>query len=403
MSLANFQEHFSNSYEEVFQKTLVAKEVMNTRFEPTLRYGESIERFAYSIDGVLPRSVTRGSASTIDTVSDSVALLSVNLEFEMAFHISDGEMTQAGPLNPGTIIGGKIAHKLSQHLDGKCFAEVLNAEYDFDNGDLSGALTSTGTPITLNTTTVPQMVSRMPAKLMNKNNIDATSNTVLVVDALAASDITQYLLGKNIDLAGSTFKNGYTGPVHNAEMYVSENLTGEVVVGIATNVTANDTLVVEGVTFTAKATPAAAGEFDVAGSADATRAIIANAINNSSTGQDSASGYFQVSTANQNTLRNKDIVAVNDDTANTLTITGRGRLSVSETFTAVADTVSTNVLHAYFGKRGAIDLVVQDMQEVDMRKTADRRGYNIFSSYLAGLKTFDDGAKKFLDVLINAA
>lgn len=403
MSLANFQEHFSNSYEEVFQKTLVAKEVMNTRFEPTLRYGESIERFAYSIDGVLPRSVTRGSASTIDTVSDSVALLSVNLEFEMAFHISDGEMTQAGPLNPGTIIGGKIAHKLSQHLDGKCFAEVLNAEYDFDNGDLSGALTSTGTPITLNTTTVPQMVSRMPAKLMNKNNIDATSNTVLVVDALAASDITQYLLGKNIDLAGSTFKNGYTGPVHNAEMYVSENLTGEVVVGIATNVTANDTLVVEGVTFTAKATPAAAGEFDVAGSADATRAIIANAINNSSTGQDSASGYFQVSTADQNTLRNKDIVAVNDDTANTLTITGRGRLSVSETFTAVADTVSTNVLHAYFGKRGAIDLVVQDMQEVDMRKTADRRGYNIFSSYLAGLKTFDDGAKKFLDVLINAA
>lgn len=403
MALSNFQEHFSNAYEEIFQKTLVAKEVMNTRFEPVLRYGESIERFAYDIDGVRVRSVTRGSASTIDTVTDSTALLSINLEFETVFHVSDGEMTQAGPLNPGTVIGGKIAHKLSQHLDGKCFAEVLNAAYDFDNGDLSGALTSSGTPITLNSTTVPQMVSRMPAKLMNKNNVDATTNMVLVVDALAASDITQYLLGKNIDLAGSTFRNGYTGPVHNAEMYISENLTGEVVVGIATNLTADDTIVVEGVTFTCKAAPSAAGEFDLAGSADATRAIIANAINNSSTGQDSATGYYQVSTADQNTLRNKDISAVNDDTADTLTIYGRGRLTVTETFTATADGVTSNKLHAYYGKRGAIDLVVQDMKEVDMRPTSDRRGYNIFSSYLAGIKVFSDGAKKFLDVHINAA
>lgn len=403
MSLSNFQEHYSNSYEEIFQKTLVAKEIANTRFEPTLRHGESVERFRYSIDNVFPRSVTRGSASTIDSVTDTTALLTVDQEYEMVFHLSDGEMVQAGPLNPGTVIGGKIAHKLAQHLDGKVFAEVDNAANDFDNGDLTGALTSDGTGITLSSTTVPQMVSRMPAKLMNKENVDATTNMVFVVDALAASDITQYLLGKNIDLAGATFRNGYTGPVHNAEMYVSENLLGRVVVGIATNPTADDTLVVEGVTFTAKATPSAAGEFDIGANVDATRAIIANAINGSATGKDSATGYFEVSTADRATLTNKDIVATNDNTADTLTITGRGRLTVSETFTAGGDTVTSNVLNAYFGKRGAIDLVVQNMQEVDMRKTDDRRGYNIFSSYLAGIKTFTDGSKQFLRVLINNA
>ena len=42
------------------------------------------------------------------------------------------------------------------------------------------------------------------------------------------------------------------------------------------------------------------------------------------------------------------------------------------------------------------------MKNVDMRPTADRRGTNVFSSYLAGLKTFADGAKKFLDVKISA-
>ena len=405
MSLANFQEHFSNAYEEIFQKTLVAKEVANTRFESVLRYGESIERFRYDIDGVFARSVTRGSASTIDSVSDSTALLTVDQEFEMVFHLSDGEITQAGPLNPGTVIGGKIAHKLSQHLDGKVFAEVDNAANDFDNGDLTGALTSDGTGITLSSTTVPQMVSRMPAKLMNKENVDATSNMVMVVDAVAASDITQYLLGKNIDLAGSTFKNGYTGPVHNAEMYVSENLLGRVVIGMATNPTADDTVTINGVTFTFVATLGAAGDLHIGTTVDDTRANFAAALNDPTTAiaEAATTGYQVLSAADQQTLVNADIAASNDDSADTLTITGRGRLTVSETFTDGTDAVNSNVLNAYYGKRGGIDLVVQDMKEVDMRATDDRRGYNVFSSYLAGIKTFTDGSKQFLRVLINNA
>ena len=40
------------------------------------------------------------------------------------------------------------------------------------------------------------------------------------------------------------------------------------------------------------------------------------------------------------------------------------------------------------------------MKEVDMRITDDRRGTNVFSSYLGGIKLFADGAKKFLDVLL---
>ena len=86
----------------------------------------------------------------------------------------------------------------------------------------------------------------------------------------------------------------------------------------------------------------------------------------------------------------------------TLIGTGSGRLTVSETLTDGTDAWTLNIIHAYYGKKGAIDLVVQDMKEVDMRPTADRRGTNVFSSYLAGIKTFADGAKKFLDVHIVA-
>ena len=392
MALTDFRPEFDNAYQEIFQKVLVAKDIMNTRFEPTLRFGESVERVSYDISNVIVRDVTRGAASTIDTISDSSELLNINLEKEAVFHISDGEVTQAGPLNPGEVIGGKIAHKVAQDLDHRCFLEVRNANNTFDAGDLT-TTASTGTPITLDGTTVPQMTTRMAAKLRNKENQEVSTNMALVVDAYAASDIEQYLMGKDIDIAGSVFKNGYAGVVRNAVMYVSENLAGEYtqVVDVAT---ADETLIVEGVTFTAKATPSAAGEFDIAGSVDAQGAIMANMINGAATGQDSATGYFEVSDADRATLTNAQITASYDDATDTLTITGVGRIAVSTTMSGTTN----DWLNCYFGKKGAIDLVVQDMKEVDMRATDDRRGTNVFSSYLAGIKTFTDGSKKFLQV-----
>lgn len=405
MSLVNFREQFDNSYQEIFQKVLVAKEVMNTRFEAMLKYGESVERDAVDISGVRVRTVTRGAASTIDTVTDSSELLTINLEKEAVFHVSDGEVTQAGPLNPGEWIGSQIAIKVAQDLDARCFAEVLNASYAFDNGDLTTGV-SDGTPITLSSTTVPQLVTRMPAKLRSKNNQLVNTNMVLVVDSYAAADIAQYLLGKNIDLAEYVFKNGYTGDVSTAKMYVSENLTGTGVLARAQTPTDGDKVTIGGVVFTFKTTlstgPAVAGEVLIGGSADVAGANLAALINAPST-----------TTANGTALSAADaliitdtlkLVATNDNTADTVTIvgTGSGRLLLAGTLTNTNNTWSKNYINAYFGKRGAIDLVVQDIKPVDMRVTSDRRGTNVFSSYLAGLKTFADGAKKFLDVKIKS-
>lgn len=399
MALTDYKPQFDNAYQEIFQKTLVAKEIANTRFQSVLKYGESVERVAYDITNVLVRSVSRGAASTIDTVTDSSELLTVNLEKEAAFHISDGEVTQAGPMNPGEVIGGKIARKVAIDLDGQVFAEVLNASYDFDNGDLT-TLSSTGTSIALTSTTVPQLTTRMAAKLSLRNNIDTSTNMCLVIDAYGAADVAQYLLGKNIDLAGYVFKNGYTGVVNNAEMYISNNLSGEAVLGLATAPTDGDTVTINGVVFTFKTTlGSTAGNVLIGGSADAARLNLTTLINTPGT---TTTEGVALTAANQIIVSN--LVATDNASTNKMTLvgTGSGRLILSETFTDATDAWDKNFLHAYYGKKGAIDLVIQDMKEVDMRPTADRRGTNVFSSYLAGVKTFADGAKQFLDVLITA-
>jgi hypothetical protein len=399
LSLTDFKPQFDNSYQEVFQKAIVSKEVGNTRFESVLKFGESVERVAYDISAVRVRPTVRGSASTIDNVTDTSELLNINIEDEAVFHISDGEVKQAGPLNPGENIGAQIGLKVAISFDARFFAEVTNALYNFDNGDLT-TTASTGTPITLNSTTVPQMVSRMGAKLKRKNNQLVTTNMCLVVDAYAASDITQYLLGKNIDLAGYTFKNGYTGEVSNATLYTSENLSGEATLTSTGTFSDADTVTIGGVVFTAKTTlGATAGNFLIGANAAASITNLAALIN--TPGTTTAQGVA-LSAADQIIIEDVLGLTATATSATVLTIvgTGSGRLDLSESATNFSWT--TNFIHAYYGKKGAIDVVIQDMKEVDMRPTADRRGTNVFSSVLGGIKVFADGAKKFLDVWINA-
>lgn len=281
-------------------------------------------------------------------------------------------------------------------MDARFFAEVLNSAFTFDTGDLT-TLSSNGVPFAETSTTVPQMVTMMPAKLRRNNQM--LTNLAFVTDSFGAGLMSQFLLGKNIDLAGSVYANGYTGDVSNAQMYVSENLTGTALLTMATDPTDTNTVTINGIVFTAKtALTPLPGEFIRGVSADASRANLTSLINNPGT---TNATQVALSTADQDLVTDAyKLSAVNDNSANTmaLTGTGSGALIVSETLADAADVWSLNQIHAYFGKKGAIDMVVQDMKEVDMRPTTDRRGTNVFSSYLAGIKTFTDGSKKFLNV-----
>ena len=399
MSITNFKPQFDNAYQEIFQKVLVAKEIANTRFEALLSYGASVERVAYDISGVYVRTVSRGSASTIDAITDSNETLTINVEKEAVFYLSDGEVKQAGPLNPGEVFGGQIAIKVAADLDARIFYEVLNAAKAFDTGDLT-TLASTGVPITLSSTTVPQMVTRMPAKLRNANI--TLTNMALVVDSYAASDIEQYLLGKQFSIVESVFMNGYAGPIATAEVYVSQNLTGVAVSTPATTPTTGDTFVIGGVTFTLVTTGGGgigttAGNVLFSTTADAMTNLAA-LIN--APGTTTANGVA-LSVADQATItQTLKLAATAASTKITIIGTGSGRLVISGAANMIGANL-VNYLACYYGKKGAIDLVVQDLKEVDMRQTTDRRGTNVFSSYLAGVKTFADGAKKFLNVKIN--
>ena len=407
MSLLNFRPHFDNAYQEYFNKVLVALKVANLRFEPLLKYGETVERVYFNLSNVLVRSVTRGAASTIDTVTDTAELMTVDQEYEAAFHISDGEVTQAGPMNPGEVIGGNIGVKVATDLDSRIFHEILQAAQTFDAGDCT-ALVSNGTPVYLNVTTVPQMVTRLPAKLKRAEN-QVLTNMALVVDAYAAGDFAQYLLGKQFDIVSYIWKNGYSDEQFaQAEVYISENLTGETTLTSTQEVLVRTsqpynaaTFNINGVTFRWNhGALAAAGDISpglrTAAGLLVTFANLSAALSAPGT---SSGTYWAHQLASSSIIRDLHLtLTMSGTSAGIIRGRGAGRLFVSETMSN--GSFSSPFIHCYYGKKGGIDVVVQDLKKSDMRKTADRRGTNVFSSYLAAIKTFDDGSKKFLDVHI---
>ena len=396
-----FARAFDNTYQEFFPKVLVAMRIANTRLLSNLSYGQSIDRVRYDISAVDVQDRTPRVDGTVDLISDERETLTVDQDKMTLFNLFQKEMVQAGHLNPGTVIGGQVAIKLATYVDADVLGETRNAFADFDTGDLT-TLVSNGTPITLNSTTVPQAVTRLPAKL-RKNNQNL-SNLALVVDSYGISDMFQYLLGKNADFVNALFQNGYVNEqVASAEVYVSENLTAEAVLGLATEPTANDTVVINGVTFTFVASPAVAGDVDLGGSADVSRANLTAAIN---AGAGAGTAYIELSAANRRAItKTYRITATNNNTTNKMTIVGigAGRLTLSETFTDATDAWDKNFIHAYFGKKGAIDVVVQKETKMEMLQEPKQPGSkNISSTVIYGFKTFYDGSQKFLDFLIAA-
>ena len=383
--------------------------IANTRFESGMKFGDTVTRFILNLSAVRVRSFTNLTNQTIDPLTDSTENMTINVQVGAVFPIARLEKIQAGPLNPAMVAGKEIAIKVANHLDAVVLYEARNAWASFDTGNLTTA-TANGTPITLSSTTVPQMVAQSYAKLFS-NNV-AMTNLCWVLDPFSVSQIAQYPIGKDITSANTVFINGFSGHIFGAEVYTSNNLTSESLLSMATQPTDGDTVTIGGVVFTFKTTlGSTAGNVLIGGSADAARANLVALINAPAT--TTAQGVA-LSAADQiilqdvlgiGTASSYGIASTNDNTANTATIiaVGASRFAVSETFTDATDTWTYQFVSAYYGMKGAIDVAVQDQPTVEMRDEPQQLTTNIFNNVVAAVKTFSDGAQKFLHVKIKNA
>jgi hypothetical protein len=217
---------------------------------------------------------------------------------------------------------------------------VSGASLVLDNEVLGGSASSL-TPISVSSSN-PDDIATKAYELMQNAGVSGGSRPYFMMDPTTARQFKLFAMGAGFNTADRQLMKGFEiVPMWDFDYIVTPEVQRSQILTMATNPTADDTVTVKGVVFTFKASPATAGQVDIGGSADATRAILANAINGSSTGQDSATGYFEVSAADRLILKNAGVVATNDDTANTITVTAFSSIGGAETFTDGTDAWGT--------------------------------------------------------------
>lgn len=408
-----FKEQMDETYEEIFQKSIISAEIANSRFEKNLSYGATVKRVKMFIDGVRVRNIVAHQNRTIDQIYDGKELITINKNIGTSFRVMKREEKQAGPLSPSETAGMRIAMKTAILVDAWVLAETKNAFARFDNGDLT-TLVSSGTPVDFIKANVEAITARAQAKLSrNLGGIVGLVNTAWVVDSYGLAEITQYLMAKNTDFSKTIFQNGLVNDLKlsYAELYLSENLTSDIVLSFASNPSNNQTLTVGNFTFKFVSTiGTTAGNVLIGTTADDTRKNLADAINahQLDTPVDTATYIVFKNdlsdpdnpTFDQTLFAELGWTATNVTATNKVTLTGvgAGRQLVSATYTGYA--LDSNLVHFYYGKKGAIDVVIQQEVDTEVHDDPYQRAKIIFSDKLLGIKTFADGKQKFLDVTI---
>jgi hypothetical protein len=392
------KQHWMPNFQRELRKRLVAM-----RFAEVYTGPDRLITNPYGIDpaGYDGASQTSYSITDFTLGSDS---LTVNRRAGAAEHIDNIEQLQTRydlAMDRSTRHSFVTKDKIDQYVFGLPVAAGSSVQ-DIDAGYMSSGV-SNGTPIASSDSNIENTANAIIERLGLVNGA-LDRGITWAVSPFELTDISGFTQNNGFNVADAAIKNGFVtdSAFAGLDIVVTNNLTHTQVLGLATNPTADDTITVNGVTFTFKATPANPGEIDIGASADATRALIANALNGSATGQNSATGYFEVSAADRLKLSRLQLTAVNDDTANTPTVTTRGTLIAAEALTDGTDTWATVKRHTIAAVNKSIFLALPEGGgEYERKKVSGKHGEEITTSQVYNGTIWSRNYDEVLDVVMS--
>jgi len=388
---ADFAEIWAKEQQEVFYKENVAMKIADVSFKGQMSFGDTLNRPYRSANNV--QTYTRGTAITIDDKTDTQETLSVNKQFATGFYMDDFDKIQSS-YNLIANYAKDDGVYLSNQVDSDVLGEYSNAASTVDDGSIGG---TAGNGITLSTSNVLKTVSASK-KALAKQNI-AITDLFGVISPEFEDILVQYGAGRDTVMGDGFNKDGAIMDFYGFRLYRSNQTSGSAVLSLATQPTADDTVVIEGVTFTFVASPSAAGDIDIGASVDATRINLETLINAPTV---TTAGGVALSTNDARAFANAS--ATDSPSGDTLTVTfkGAGTLEVSETLTDGTDawTAALEKQHNLFGRKGGITLVMQSDARPQVKQVPDKLGVNVLNGVLYGVKTFVDGSKETVNVEI---
>ena len=398
---ASFRTLWSREMQEKFWVTNLWKPQANFRLESELVEGVTVKRVRRS--ATVPQDYTRYSDVTFQDITNTAEQLDITKTPVIPFIISNLDELQSYPTSREHYTED-VVNQLNNVINGWYCAEAVNAKSTIDAADFGGT-GGNGAVITAGNI---QKVFALAQKKIGRQNVykyqPGQSQFFFNCTPDVYQVLLEYLAGKESVLGDRAGDNGFAGQYFNFDIYVSNGSYWTGTLGLATNPTANDTITVkvadQTLTFTfVSAIGSTAGNVLIAGSAAATGANLAALINAPMT-----------TTANGVALTADQAAVLYGSTAtyasNQLTLTWRGVGApvVSSSLTATSDgwVSGKNISNLMFGRKGAVDMVVQRYPKIDIDKAENRiEEWKIKPYSLFGLKTFSDGARKLGNVKVD--
>ncbi len=389
--------------QEILWTTNVWRPQANFRLESELKDGDTVKRILPS--KMVPQSYTRYSDVTFQQGNTTGESLQVNVTPTVPFIISDLDELQSTPKARATFTSMAV-EQLNNVINGYYTAEAANALSVVDAADFGG---TSGNGATVTTANIAKMFG-LGMKRLGRQNVykykagESEFFANLTPDVYQA--LLEYLAGRESILGDKLGVNGHAGQYMNFDLYVSNAGYWTGTLKTATNPTANDTVTIkvfdQTITFTfVSSIGSTAGNVLIGGSQDATGANLAALIN--APGTTTANGVA-LSTDQQAVLFGCTATYTNATHTLTLTWRGVGAPVTSSSLTATADgwVSGSNISHCLFGRKGAIDFVIQRYPKVDIDKAESRiEEWKIKPYSLFGVKTFTDGKRKLVDVKVD--
>jgi hypothetical protein len=397
-SLSAYNPEFWAKTAQVLHKPkAIYRQLANFRGEAMLKSGDVFHRVLPTTTRI--QDYTRYSDITAQDAIGTDESLTVDQEKAFRIEIDDLDEVQAN-LSLASLYAGNAIRDLTNTLDSDFLFESTNADKTIDAADIGG---TSGDAIALTGSNVFDVFSKVHEKL-GENNV-SNENLYGVVSPAVAQVIEAQVGSRETDWGDDVTRKGFSGRMmryNGMDLFVTNNITHEASLEMATNPTNTDDLTItldgEAVTVTfVSSIGSTAGNVLIAGTVDGTRANLEGLINAPTT-----TSSTQVAYTGNDLYVMQRCSAVNDDTANTMAFFSKGlSLTVAETFTDATDTWNSTIRdHIAFGKRGSVDFVTQITPKMEMRKETRRFGTNLLGLSLYGVQTFTDGSEQMVDAEI---
>jgi hypothetical protein len=396
---ASFPDYWSRRMQLKLKKDKVYRMISSFEEQSNMKDGDVVNRPYRS--ALTVNSLGSEGSYTRQDVTDTIEYLTINVKPEVSIYVQDVDEIMSH-YKTANLYADDAADVIGDKLDGDVLGEYDNAASVVANYEITASGTAgDGIGFTLTTSNIIKAFGKAAEKLTALNV--PLSNRWAVISPQFYNVLWEFIAGKESLLGDNSGQNGNIGSYNGFKLFINNNVASSYRLEVGSTATDADTVVINGVTFTFEtSTLDAAGKVKSETSAAVCIDNLVAAINNSESLAASTLGtaYYNITAANRAKL--SGIVATDGTTYMTIKVEGKSYIAVSETLSAPADiwTTTKQLQHNLFGQGNPIDMVMH--KDINLRMK-DRDGYlgkDFVTWALYGLKTFNEGTKKLVDVAV---